>query len=30
MLSLLNEIRELPQKAVSPDWLKELEADDGK
>ena len=27
-ISILNEIRELPQKAVNPDWLKELEEDE--
>jgi hypothetical protein len=29
-LSMLEELRHLPKRVTNPDWLKELEADDGK
>ena len=30
MISLLGELQDLPEKVTDPDWLKELEADEGK
>jgi hypothetical protein len=27
---LLNDLRDLPQKVVDPNWMKELEAEEGK
>ena len=30
MLSLLSELKDLPQAVTDPNWLKKLEADDGK
>jgi hypothetical protein len=29
-ISLLNDLMDLPSEVINPDWLKELEADEGK
>jgi len=30
MISMLNELKDLPNKVTNPHWLRELEAEDGK